>query len=247
MTEPLPLTPPPATSEPKPKPGRARYFFIAWFVIGALAFAFLPLKLWLTQFSAYILSLGWIAPFAYIATYIGFCIFLIPSIALSMGVGPVFGFWKGLVLTVIAANIGGTIAFVLGRTVLRKRVELWAADKPKFKAIDTAVERRALTVVILMRLSPIFPFTIINYVLSMTRIPYWKFALGTFIGMLPLNAAFLYISCETAKVVDEATKQNVDTMLLGQRIIGIVLTLIALTVMSRIALKAIKTEAPQSV
>jgi uncharacterized membrane protein YdjX (TVP38/TMEM64 family) len=217
-----------------------RVFIVTWILIGAAALFFLPLSAWLKQFSAYILSLGWIAPFAYIGAYILFCIFLIPSIALSLGVGPVFGFGKGLLLTVIASNIGGTIAFVLGRTVLRKRVERWAKDKPKFNAMDAAIERNGLMVVILMRLSPIFPFTIVNYVLSMTRVPYWKFALGTFCGMLPLNAAFLYISCETKNVIDEAAKKEIDALALALRIGGIVMAIAALAVISRIAMKAIK-------
>lgn len=229
--------------------GRAwrRAFVVAWLVVGALALVFLPLSAWLKQFSAFILSLGWIAPFAYIGAYILFCIFLIPSVALSLGVGPVFGFSKGLLLTVIASNIGGTVAFVLGRTVLRKRVERWASDKPKFNAIDAAIERNGLAVVVLMRLSPIFPFTIVNYVLSMTRVPYWKFALGTFCGMLPLNAAFLYISCETKNVIDEAAKNEIDTLALALRIGGIAMAIAALAVISRIALKAFKDAEPNAV
>ena len=123
-----------------------RAFVVAWIVFGALALAFLPLSAWLKQFSAFILSLGWIAPFAYIGAYILFCIFLIPSVALSLGVGPVFGFSKGLLLTVIASNIGGTVAFVLGRTVLRKRVERWASDKPKFNAMREITASAAMAI-----------------------------------------------------------------------------------------------------
>ena len=65
--------------------------------------------------------------------------------------------------------------------------------------------------------------------------------------MLPLNTAFLYISCEAARAIDEASKQNVDAMLLAQRIAGITLTVIALAVMSRIALHAVKNKAPEAV
>ncbi len=217
---------------------------IAWILIGVIALIFFPIRLWLDQLSQYILSLGWVAPFAYIGTYILFCIFLIPSIALSMGVGPVFGFTKGLLLTVVASNIGGTIAFVLGRTIFRKRVERWASDKPRFNAIDAGVERNGFVVVMLMRLSPIFPFTIVNYLLSVTRVPYWKFALGTFCGMFPLSAAFLYISCEAKNVINEAAQKEIDTQRLVLRIVGIVMAIAAMSVISRIALKAIKETSP---
>ena len=224
----------------KTKSKFARNLILIWLLLGALALIFLPLGQWLEQFRAWILSLGWIAPLAYVAAYILFCIFLIPSMALSLGAAPIFGFWKGLVLTVIAANIGASAAFWLGRTLLHKRVERWAADKPRFLAVDNAVAKNGFKVVMLLRMSPIFPFTIFNYLLSLMRISYPRFALGTFLGMLPLNAAFLYVGCAAAEAVNEAAKERVDFLKLALKIVGIAMACIAMTVVSRIAIKAVK-------
>lgn len=217
---------------------------LVWILVGALALWKLPLAQWLGDIRDWILALGALGPCAYVGVYVLFCIFLIPSVALSMGVGPVWGFGSGLLYTVIASNIGGTVAFFLGRTLLRKRVERWAETKPQILAIDTAVRENALKVVTLLRMSPIFPFTITNYALALTGVPYWKYALGTFIGMLPLNAAFIYVSCEAANAAGEIQKQEVNFHRLAFRLAGIAMTLLALAVISRIALRAVKRTTP---
>lgn len=229
---------------PEQTQGRGRFWqraiVIAWVLLGAFAIRFLPLAVWLKQFGDYIVSLGWIAPFAYVGGYLLCCIFLLPSIAFSMGVGPVFGYWKALVLTIIAANFSATVVFFLARTVLRARVERWSRNKPRFKTLDEAIERNGLAVVALIRLSPFFPFTFANYLLALTRLPYWKFALGTFLGSVPLNAAFLYISCEALKAVDDASQKEVDALKLGVRIAGIAVTFVGLVVISRVVMRALK-------
>jgi uncharacterized membrane protein YdjX (TVP38/TMEM64 family) len=243
-TEPLP--PPPSRS----KKNLARAFLLLWLVVGIVAVIYLPtLKQWLTNLNDWIRVLGWIGPLVYIIIYILFCIFLIPSMALSLGVGPAFGFWPGLLYTVVASNLGGTVAFLLGRTLLRRRVETWARDKPRLNAIDAAVARNAIPIVALIRMSPFLPFTILNYVLSLTRIPWWKYALGTFCGMLPLNAAFVFIGCEVAeaaKTLSESAKKELQLHELIKQIAGIVVTIVALVVISRIAAKAIKNASAQN-
>src|SRR5437763_1838640 len=130
---------------PRPKK-LGRLLIVLWLLIGAAALAFLPLGQWLKELREWIYSLGWIAPFAYVVIYTLFCIFLIPSMALSLGVGPAFGFGPGLLYTVIASNVGGTVAFLLGRTLLRTRGGSWARDKPRLNAIGAAVQRNALPI-----------------------------------------------------------------------------------------------------
>ncbi len=233
----------PQTMSAKPSRKWGRIAFAVWILIGICAIAFLPIRACLEQLGTWILSLGWKAPFAYIGAYVLCCIFLIPSILLSAGVGPFFGFKMGLILTVVAANLGATVAFLLGRTLLRNRVESWVRVEPRFDAIDAAVEQNGFKIVALLRMSPIFPFTIFNYLLALTRVPYWKYALGTFCGMLPLNAAIIYISCEAAKAakdLSDAEMKEVNLMRFALRIAGIVMAIIALAVISRIAARAVK-------
>ena len=233
----------PNATSAKPSPKWGRIVIAAWILIGICAIVFLPIRAGLEQFGAWILSLGWKAPFAYIGAYVLCCIFLIPSVLLSVGVGPFFGFEMCLILTVVASNLGATVAFVLGRTLLRKRVERWVREKPQFDAIDAAVEQNGFKIVALLRMSPIFPFTIFNYLLALTRVPFWKYALGTFCGMLPLNAAIIYISCEAAKAakdLSDVEMKEVNLMRFALRIAGIVTAIIALAVISRIAVRAVK-------
>jgi uncharacterized membrane protein YdjX (TVP38/TMEM64 family) len=99
----------------------------------------------------------------------------------------------GLAVASPASLAGATCAFLLGRALLRD----WAAKKvgrsPRAQAIDDAIERGGFTVVLLLRLSPLFPFNLLNYVLSLARVPLRTYVLASFIGMLPGTAMYVYL------------------------------------------------------
>src|SRR5262245_16780371 len=131
-----------------PKRKIGRWLLLIWLAVGVVAVIYWPkLSKLLENFGDWIQANPLQGAFAYIVVYILFCIFLIPSMALSLMVGPAFGFQIGLLVTVIASNIGGTVAFLLGRTLLHKRVERWAQDKPRFSLINEAVAKRAIPIV----------------------------------------------------------------------------------------------------
>jgi uncharacterized membrane protein YdjX (TVP38/TMEM64 family) len=64
---------------------------------------------------------------------------------------------------------------------------------PRARAIDAAVEREGWKLVLLLRLSPVFPFNVLNYALSLTRVPFGTYVLASFIGMLPGTALYVYL------------------------------------------------------
>ena len=65
----------------------------------------------------------------------------------------------------------------------------WVTEKfghdPRFRAIDTAVEREGWKIVGLIRLSPAFPFIALNFVFGLTKIPFWHFIVITFFALIP--------------------------------------------------------------
>jgi uncharacterized membrane protein YdjX (TVP38/TMEM64 family) len=153
------------------------------------------------QFIAWIQALG---PAGYVAFVLGYavcCVFLIPASALTLAAGAVFGFWAGSVVVLIGATLGAAAAFLLGRTVLRRRVERFVASRPKLQAVDRAIALEGVRLMLLMRLSGFPPFTWINYALSLSGVRFLPYLLTTFFGIIPGVLAFTWAGAAGAKAL----------------------------------------------
>jgi len=120
-------------------------------------------------------------------------IFLIPSWPLRIGAGFVYGAALGFAIAVPASFAGTTAAFFLGRRVLRGRVAERVAGEPRLAAIDDAIAAGGPWIVLLLRLSPLFPNELVNYALGATRLRFREYALASMLGMLPLTAAYTWL------------------------------------------------------
>ncbi|EGC33999.1 hypothetical protein DICPUDRAFT_153872 [Dictyostelium purpureum] len=96
-------------------------------------------------------------------------IFLIPVTIPTIVGGVIFGFWYGLLFVWSASMVGGSISFLLGRFVFRKRIRGWISTRPKMKAVDEAVGKESWKLVLLLRLTPIVPESILNYALAVNK------------------------------------------------------------------------------
>jgi uncharacterized membrane protein YdjX (TVP38/TMEM64 family) len=229
--EPLPTAvPAPAASGGV---GRIILLIVALAVI-SLAFMFLPLGDWLASFRGWVFDLGLLGALLYVVAYIVCSVLMIPGTALTLGAGGVFGYTYGLILTIIGSNLGALAAFLLARTVMQKRVELWSANSPRFVSINHAVSSNGFKVVFLLRLTPAVPFTLLNYLLGVTRVTLPRYAAATLLGMLPANMTFVYIGVLSANI---AMQKEVGRTFW---IAGAVATIAALVVISRIARRALQ-------
>ena len=114
---------------------------------------------------------GAIGVVLFFIAYVLATILVLPGSILTLAAGFVYGPVWGLVLASPASVAGATCAFVLGRTVLRGWAERKVAASDRARAIDAAVAREGFRLVLLLRLSPVFPFSILNYVLSLSNVP----------------------------------------------------------------------------
>eukprot|EP00240_Pyramimonas_obovata_P006125 CAMPEP_0118935380 /NCGR_PEP_ID=MMETSP1169-20130426/15571_1 /TAXON_ID=36882 /ORGANISM="Pyramimonas obovata, Strain CCMP722" /LENGTH=312 /DNA_ID=CAMNT_0006878405 /DNA_START=253 /DNA_END=1191 /DNA_ORIENTATION=+ len=154
-----------------------------------------PIHHSLEGFSAYLDTLGPYGYITYIAVYIVLELLAIPAIPLTMTAGALFGVVPGTVAASIGATIAATGSFVAARYFLRERVLNWASDNPKFAAIDEAIGREGFRIVALLRLSPLLPFAISNYLYGLTSVKLRPYVLGSWLGMLP--GTFLYVQAGT--------------------------------------------------
>jgi len=127
-------------------------------------------------------------------------ILAVPAFPLTTSAGYLFGVWNGTLIVIISASIAATISFVIGRTFLRNYVESILKKYPKFQKLDDAVAKEGFKIMLLLRLSPIFPFALSNYLYGATSVKFWPYFWGTMLGFTPGTVAYVYTG-EIGKVL----------------------------------------------
>jgi len=138
-------------------------------------------------------SLGPAGAIAFVVIYILACVFMLPGSVLTLGAGAVFGVVKGSMICSVASTLGATAAFLVGRYLARDRVARRIEGNESFRAIDEAVGREGWKIVGLTRLSPAFPFNLLNYAYGITRVSLRDYFLASWIGMLPGTVMYVYL------------------------------------------------------
>ena len=211
----------------------------------AAAVLLLPIREWFMHFESYVRSLGTIGPFVVVLVYIICTVLFIPGSAITIGSGTLFGLTTGLIVVVLGANLGALCAFFLARGFLREKVATWAAANAKFRSLDQAIGKQGFKMVLLTRLSPVFPFVLLNYLLGLTTVRPGAYALANLIGMLPATFLFVYIGAAARDAI--AGQMDVSAGVYQQilKYVGLAATVAVVVVVTRIARKALR-EAEQA-
>jgi uncharacterized membrane protein YdjX (TVP38/TMEM64 family) len=218
---------------------RSKALVIGVLALGvAIGLLFLPVREWFEAARGYIDALGPAGPVAFVLGYALLAICLIPGSALTIGAGALFGLWEGLVLVIIGANLGAIGSFLLARTLLRARVQRWAASNPKFEALDRAIGREGFKTVLLSRLSPAFPFTVLNYVLGLTKVRLGDYVLANALGMIPGTFLYVYLGYLGPTVASDGTG-GVGIYQRVLLVVGLCATVAIIVVVTRAARRAL--------
>ena len=204
------------------------------------ALALLPVKDYLAGLLDGIDTLGPWGPVVLAAAYAVACVLFVPGSILTLGAGFLFGVVYGSVAVSVGSVLGATAAFLVGRTFLRGWIEGRIAAYPRFQAIDRAVGRQGFKIVLLTRLSPVFPFNLLNYAFGLTKVPLGHYVLASWIGMLPGTVMYVYLGSALKSLADVAagapeggTPQTVFF------VVGLVMTIVATVVITRVARRAL--------
>jgi uncharacterized membrane protein YdjX (TVP38/TMEM64 family) len=166
-------------------------------VLAALAILYAAHRIgagpWLTNALDWIAGLGALAPVAFIVIYIAACVAFLPGSILTIGAGVIFGVVRGSIYVSIASTLGATAAFLVGRYLAREWVSEKLEGNARFKAIDEAVGIEGWKIVMLTRLSPVFPFNLLNYAYGLTRVTLRDYFLASWAGMIPGTILYVYI------------------------------------------------------
>nr|GMD86972.1 TVP38/TMEM64 family membrane protein slr0305 family [Ipomoea batatas]GMD88287.1 TVP38/TMEM64 family membrane protein slr0305 family [Ipomoea batatas] len=176
-------------------------------LIAAIAAACLtlPVEKILKDFLVWVKDdLGPWGPLVLAVAYIPLTVLAVPASILTLGGGYLFGLPVGFVADSIGATIGAAAAFLLGRTIGRSFVISKLKDYPQFRAVAIAIRRSGFKIVLLLRLVPLLPFNMLNYLLSVTPVPIMEYVLASWLGMMPITFALVYVGT-TLKDLSDVT------------------------------------------
>jgi len=232
----------PVTSAPAMTGGSRRWLkvVVAVLLVAALVWGLYYFKIpsllrrQLARGLDWVANLGWWGPFVFLILYVLACVCFIPGSVLTLGAGALFGVIKGTIMVSISATLGATAAFLVGRYLARDWVARKIEKNPKFGAIDKAVAEDGWKIVLLTRLSPVFPFNLLNYAFGLTRIRLRDYVLASWIGTLPGTVLYVYIGS-----LAQAGARHTTAAEWVLRGVGLLATLAVTVVLTRVAKKAL--------
>ena len=231
----------PAAAPPAPgkKPLPVARVVIAILVLAALfaLFRFLPVARWIEELKTYVRGRGALGAAVFGLVYVGAS--LIPggpAAIMTLAAGAVYGVVNGTILVSLSSITSATTAFLLARGVFRPRVLRIAEENRTFGSLNRAIRKEGARIVALVRLSPAFPFTIVNYLFGLTPVPLASYVLASWIAMLPGTLAYVYFGSALGDVTGAATPLQ-KSIKIGLAAAAIVATILV----ARIAARAIRS------
>lgn len=200
------------------------------------AFAVFPIGEWIQAGAHRAEGLGAAGILVFAALYAVATVFAVPGAALTLIAGGAFGFGPGALAVWLGATTGLALAFLAARRLARDRVARWLAAKPSFGAVDRAVAREGWKIVLLTRLTPIFPFTVLNYAYGLTGVGFFAYLLASAGGILPGTLFYLYLGSSVAQTVSG----QVERFELLLRVGGLAAFVLVTILITRIARKALR-------
>ncbi|NEO97252.1 MAG: TVP38/TMEM64 family protein [Symploca sp. SIO2E9] len=204
---------------------------------------------WLRNALEWIEGLGPVGAIAFMLLYIVATVAFLPGSILTLGSGVVFGVVLGSLYVFVGATVGATAAFLVGRYLARGWVSKQIAGNEKFRAIDEAVGKEGFKIVLLTRLSPVFPFNLLNYAYGVTKVALKDYFFAS-VGMIPGTVMYVYLGSLAGNLAtigsgEQPTNAAVQWAI---RIIGFIATVAVTLYVTKVAKKALdETVSPEQV
>ncbi len=201
---------------------------------------FLPITEWVRDGLAWVDGLGVWGPVALAVLYIFATVLFVPGVLLTFGAGILFGLVKGGITVSIGSTLGATAAFLVGRYFARGAVAQRIEGNAKFEAIDRAVAKEGWKIVGLTRLSPVFPFNLLNYAYGVTNVSLRDYFFASWIGMMPGTVLYVYIGTAIGSLADLGKggreRTTTEWVFYG---VGLLATVVVTVFITRIARRAL--------
>ena len=156
---------------------------------------------------------GWIGWIWFIGIYAFTCVTFLPGSVLTVGAGAIYGFWGGTVLVATSNMVGAALNFLISRYVAHGWIQRKLAHSPKFQSLDRAITKDGWKMIFLSRLSPVVPHSIVSYAAGLSRMQFGQFILVSWVGFIPISAAYSYAGVLVWQVTKASIGQTATTPL----------------------------------
>ena len=222
------------------KTGRLRLYLslgivFLWLIIGFLLFQDVG------GFIQWFDELGRLSSLIYCLVVSLAIVLVLPTPILKVGAGALFPYWLAVLVYFVASLIGGLIAFLLGRWLFRDYISRIVAKDDRLVKLESAINEEAMQISVLVRLSPLLPDELLNYVMSSSPVSIRVFFLSN-LSSIVYSLAYAYFGLVAGKLVlsgegmDGFTESPVGTILM---IVGVIASILATVVIARITKKAV--------
>ncbi len=198
--------------------------------------------------STWVEGLGVWGPVLFGTAYAAAALLFVPGSALTLAAGAVFGLLWGTITVSVASTIAAALAFLIARHLAREMVERKARENRRFAAIDQAIGEGGWKIIAMLRLSPVVPFSLGNYLFGLTRIRFWPHVVTSWLAMLPGTFLYVYLGylgrAGLAAGGDQSVRGLGEWSLL---IVGLVATVAVTVYITRLARKAIRERAGEGI
>eukprot|EP00457_Paulinella_chromatophora_P007931 gb/GEZN01007957.1/.p1 GENE.gb/GEZN01007957.1/~~gb/GEZN01007957.1/.p1 ORF type:complete len:323 (+),score=51.07 gb/GEZN01007957.1/:30-971(+) len=182
----------------------------------------------------------------FILVYIVATVFFIPGSILTLGAGVIWGL-PAILIVVVGAGLGLTLAFLVGRYLLRDWVAGFVNKYPKFSAVDRALKHEGWKLCALLRLAPLFPFNAMNYLFSITQIKFSHYVVTSVLGIIPGTSLYVWLGSLAPNISDIVNGQagpsrSTQIAILVTTGVVIVGVFVVITVISKRALRKLIEE-----
>jgi len=192
----------------------------------------LPVQEWLKDFEAWVRGMGPAGMLLYGAVYVAAVLLFVPGIVLTLGAGFLFGLGWGIAVVSVASSVAAALAFLIARYLARDAVLRLAKKDSRFGAIDRAIGKEGWKVVALLRLSPLVPFSLSNYLYGLTSVRFVPYVATSWAAMIPATVLYVYLGAAGRRIGEESPRSPWEWALLG---VGLAATVAVTIILTRVA------------
>jgi len=216
---------------------------VAGLAILAAVVRSVPVAQWIVALAEQLREMGAAGVALFIGIYIVAVVTLVPGSLLTLAAGFAYGPIGGLLVASPASVLAATAAFLLGRTALRDWVHRQIQRSPRARALDRAIGTNSFKLILLLRLSPVIPFNLLNYALGLSDATLGRYVVASFVGMLPATWLYVYLGSLATTAAGLATTGPAGGSLrLALTAAGLVATLLVVALVTRAARRALDEE-----
>ena len=234
-----------------PEGKRDRSPNLKWILIGLLVVVLfavaraLPLDQWIEDMKGWLDGFGRLGLAIFAVIYVAAAVLFVPGLALTIAAGALFGLGWGTGVVSVASTTAAALAFLIARYLARGAIEAKAAANPSFGAIDRAIGQGGWKIIALLRLVPLFPFSLGNYFFGLTAIRFWPYVLASWVAMLPGTFMYVYFGHVAAQGLSAASgeESSIGAGKLALWVVGGAALVTATLYITRLARRALAEQA----